>query len=61
MGSKLFEEILAEYHTDDLSIFLTDIEELFSQITTAAMQCFKLHLGGVLYAEIYHNSIISRK
>ena len=42
---KTFEEILAESHRDDLSIFLGDIQKLFSQITSAASRCFKIHLA----------------
>ena len=42
---KTFEEIIAESHRDDLSIFLWDIERLFSQITSAAGKCFKIHLA----------------
>jgi len=57
---RLFEEILAESHKDGLSIFLSNIEELFSQITSAAMQCFKVRLDEASNAEIDFNKSVSK-
>jgi hypothetical protein len=58
--SRLFEEVLAKNHKDGLSIFLSDIEELFSQITSAAMKCFKIHLAEASDAEVDLNKSVSK-